>query len=120
VIQVTAQEKQQILRGIELWNSHCNDKGELVSRLFRMCGFVPVNVPIIALMMLTKPTMGMTAFSQALNQSYNAGLNYGNKNSSCEYTNQDLLQGYGAALGSSVGIGLMLRILTRPLLKGAS
>jgi hypothetical protein len=119
-IQVTQQEKESILRGLELWNAHCNDKGELVTRVFRMCGFVPVNVPIIALMMLTKPTLGMTAFSQALNQSYNAGLNFGNKNSSCEYTNDDLLKGYAAALTSSVTISMMLRILFRPLTKGAS
>jgi hypothetical protein len=85
-----------------------------------MCGFVPTNVPIIAAMMLTKPTLGMTAFSQAVNQSYNAGLNFGNKNSSCEYTNDDLLKGYGAALTSSVAISMLLRILFRPLTKGAS
>jgi len=47
-----------------------------------------------------------------LNQSYNAGLNYGNKNSTCEYTNTDLLKGYCAAIGSSITVASGLRKLT--------
>ena len=60
---MTEEERKKVLRGVELWNAHCNDKGELVNRLFRMCGFVPVNIPILGLMMLSKPTMAMTAIS---------------------------------------------------------
>lgn len=66
-ILVTPEERQQIVRGIELWNGHCNDKGELVPRFFRMCGFVPTNVPIIGFMMLAPPTMLITALSQGIN-----------------------------------------------------
>jgi hypothetical protein len=56
--------------------------------------------------------MKWTAFFQWLNQSYNAGMNYGNKNSTCAYTNMDLMQGYAAAASSSVAVGLTLRFLT--------
>ena len=100
--------------------SSCNDKGDLVSKPFRMCGFLPTNVPIISAMFLSAPTMFNTAFWQAVNQSYNAGLNYGNKNSSCNYTNNDLLQGYGAAISSSIFVGLSLRKLTANMTKGAT
>lgn len=47
-------------------------------------------------------------------------MNFGNKNSTCEYTTSDLLMGYGAASVSSVGMGLGLRKLTSGLTKGAS
>ena len=68
-------------------NANCNDVGDLVFRISRMSGFVPVNVPIICGMFLAPPTMKVTAFFQALNQTYNAGLNYNNKPSGCLFTN---------------------------------
>jgi len=119
-IMVTPEERAKIVRGVELWNGHCNDRGELVPRLFRMCGFVPTNIPIIGFMMLAPPTMFITALSQGINQSYNAGMNFGNKNSSCEYTDFDLLRGYGVALSSSIGVGLFMRKLLSPLAKGST
>jgi len=109
---ITEEERSKIIRGIELMNSSTNDTGELVFKPFRMCGFVPMNVPILCGMLLSPPTMKFTAFFQWLNQSYNAGLNYGNKNSTCEYTNQDLFKGYCAAIGSSLTVALTLRKLT--------
>ena len=47
-------------------------------------------------------------------------MNYGNKNSSCSYTNSDLVKGYSAAVGSAVGVSLVLRKLTRGLTNNAS
>jgi len=55
-----------------------------------------------------------------LNQSYNAGLNFGNKNSTCTYTNTDLAQGYLAAVSSSIFVGVTLRKLTAGLTKTAT
>lgn len=101
-------------------NSSCNDAGELVLKPFRMCSFVPFNVPIIGAMMLAPPTMLFTALSQATNQSYNAGLNYGNKNSTCNYTNADLAGGFFFAISSSVAVGLTLRKMTTGMTKGAT
>ena len=67
VIEVTQAEKDSILRGIELANSSANDKGELVVKPFRMCGFVPVNIPVLCGIVLSKPTMFNTIFFQWLN-----------------------------------------------------
>jgi hypothetical protein len=53
-------------------------------------------------------------------QSYNAGLNYGNKNSTCEYTDFDLLKGYVAAVGSSLSVAITLRKLTSGITKTAT
>lgn len=86
-IMITAEEKAKILEGMALAQSSANDRDEIVFKPFRMCGFVPVNVPILFGIVLAPPTMKYTAFFQWINQSYNAGLNFGNKNSSCEYTN---------------------------------
>ena len=119
-IQITQEEKEKILRGIELMNACTNDQGELVLKPLRMCGFVPINVPILCGMFLSPPTMFYTGLWQWINQSYNAGLNFGNKNSTCEYSTTDLLMGYGAASFSSIGMGLGLRKLTSGLTKGAS
>jgi hypothetical protein len=47
-------------------------------------------------------------------------MNYGNKNSSCSYTNSDLAKGYSAAVGSAVSVSLILRRLTRGLTQNAS
>ena len=67
VIHVSQQEKADIYRGIQLMNSSTNDVGDLVWKPARLCGFVPLNVPIIAGMMLAPPTMGFTVFFQWLN-----------------------------------------------------
>lgn len=103
-----------------LWNAHCNDRGELAPRLFRMCGFSIVNLPVTGGMMLAPPTMFYTGLFQGLNQTYNAGFNYGNKNSSCNYTNQDLIKGYSVALGSSVSLSLLLRKLSTSITRRAT
>lgn len=101
-------------------NSSTNDVGDVVMKPFRLCGFVPMNVPILFGMLLSPPTMKFTAFFQWMNQSYNAGLNLGNKNSSCEYTDMDLFKGYCAAIGSSVSVALGLRRLTAGITKTAT
>ena len=61
-----------------------------------------------------------TIFFQWLNQSYNAGLTYYNKNSSCKYTNADIANGYAAAVSSAVMVGLGMRKITEPYIKTAS
>ena len=57
MIEVTQDEKSSILKGIELSNSSADDKGELVTKPFRMCGFVPMNIPVLCGIVLSKPTM---------------------------------------------------------------
>jgi hypothetical protein len=120
VIDITQGEKERILRGIELMRASTNDVGELVPKPMRMCGFVPINIPIIMGIMMAPPTMAYTLFFQWINQTYNAGMNFGNKNSSCEYTNADILKGYGAAVASSMSVAFIMRKLTAGMMKGAS
>lgn len=119
-IQITEKEKADIIHAKKVMNSNCNDVGDLIVRISRMSGFVPVNVPIICGMFLAPPTMAYTAFFQALNQTYNAGLNFANKPSGCQFTNRNLLEGYTAAMTSSITISLGVRKLSAPWTKGAT
>lgn len=100
--------------------SSTNDVGEIVFKPLRMCGFVPLNIPILCGILLSAPTMRNTIFFQWLNQTYNAGLNFGNKNSTCEYTTTDLAKGYFAAVGSSVSVAMLLRMITAGATRRAS
>lgn len=47
-------------------------------------------------------------------------MNYGNKNSSCTYSNFDLVKGYSAAVGSAISVSLLLRRITRGLTQNSS
>ena len=67
LIEVTHAEKASILNGIDLMNSSTNDIGKMVPRPFRMCGFVPVNIPILCGMLLSPPTIFNTVFWQWAN-----------------------------------------------------
>jgi hypothetical protein len=58
------------------------DTGKPVPWVMRMCAFVPTNVPIIFGMLMTPVTPFNTVFWQWINQTYNAGMNYGNRNAS--------------------------------------
>lgn len=71
-----------------------------------------MNVPILVGILLSRPTIFNTMFWQWVNQSYNAGLNFGNKNSTCNYTNADLGKGYVAAISSSITVAVTLRKMT--------
>lgn len=68
-----------------------------------------MNLPICVGMLLSPPTMMNTAIWQTFNQTYNAGVNYGNRNGSTETTNKDIALSYFAAVGISVIVGIGLR-----------
>jgi len=57
---MTEEEKKKLLRGVELFDCSCNDIGEIVVRPCRLCGFTPMNVPILIGMICTAPTMRNT------------------------------------------------------------
>lgn len=101
-------------------NSSTNDKGEIVLLPFRMCGFIWTNTPILIAILCSKPTMFNTFLWQVINQSYNAGLNFANKNSSCLYTEKDIISGYLAAVVFSLSISLNLRYYTKGIAAGAT
>jgi len=85
------------------------DTNKPVPWVMRMCAFVPTNLPIIFGMLMSAPTPRNTIFWQLLNQTYNAGMNYGNRNASSKQTTGDILFGYSAAVTSSIVISLGLR-----------
>ena len=62
------------------------DTGKFISWPMRLSSFVPVNLPIAFGMIITAPTPFNTVFWQWVNQTYNALLNYGNRNASSNYT----------------------------------
>ena len=66
------------------------DTGEIIPWAMRTSAFVPTNIPIITGMLISPPGQFWTIFWQWLNQTYNAGLNYGNRNASSTQTNYEL------------------------------
>jgi sideroflexin-5 len=87
------------------------DTGEYIPWLFRFSSFLPTNMPIAFGMIFTAPTPFNTIFWQWFNQTYNAALNYQNRNASSQYTAQDIMMSYGMATGSSIAVALALRKL---------
>jgi hypothetical protein len=80
--------------------------------LARSSAFIPTNLPIIAAMMISPPTMGVTVFWQWVNQTYNASFNFGNRNASSTITNRQMAESYLLACGSSITAALTLRKMT--------
>ena len=66
-IEVTEEERLSIVNGVKIMNSSTNDVGHIVPKVFRMCGFVPVNIPILCVMLIAPPTMFNTIFAQWAN-----------------------------------------------------
>ncbi|EQC34559.1 hypothetical protein SDRG_07884 [Saprolegnia diclina VS20] len=100
----------------ELWDARriCESvfhpqTGEKLPLLFRMPAFVPVNIPICSGMVLAPPTLFNTIFWQWINQSYNAGFNYANRNASGVDDTTAIAKAYASAVliscGASVGLG---------------
>ena len=88
---------------------------EIIPFLMRMSGFVSFNIPILAMMLFTpNQTPVFNAVLQLVNQTYNAGLNYGNRNTSITYTASDLGRGYLGAVVASMGIAYGTRTMLAP------
>ena len=85
-----------------------------------MCGFIFTNFPVVVGMLIAPPTLFYTVLFQWMNQSYNAGLNFGNKNSTCKYTYRDIMGGYLAAVTSAIIVALGMRALTAPFAESAT
>jgi hypothetical protein len=60
-------------------------------------------------MIITAPTPFNTILWQWINQTYNALLNYGNRNASSTYTTNDILKSYGYACAASISVALGIR-----------
>jgi len=86
------------------------DTKEVTPIWFRLSSFVIFNVPLVMIMLFYRnQTPQFNAFMQFVNQTYNAGMNYGNRNASSPYTVKDLARGYSGAVVTSVSIAYFLR-----------
>jgi hypothetical protein len=92
------------------------DTGEAIPLLFRMSFFMPSNLPITAGMLLSGTGMRQV-FWQWLNQSYNAGFNYANRNATVPINAAQMAASYsvavGVACGMSYGLGQVVNRLVR-------
>jgi len=85
---------------------------EPVPLLFRMSAFLPVNIPILAGILLFPGTSVLSGFWQVLHQCYFAGFNYHNGNlSSSLYDDQELFGCYYLAILGSVVVGVKVHKL---------
>lgn len=77
----------------------------------RLSGFVTFNTPILLISLFTKnQTPLFNAGCQWLNQTYNAGLNYGNRNATSTMSYSDLGKGYFSAVVVSCSIAIVSRM----------
>jgi hypothetical protein len=96
------------------------DTNKKIPAFFRMCNFVPVNIPIIFGMICTKQTPLNLILWQGINQTYNALWNYSNRNASAPFSNKEFGQAYSLAMSSSIGVALCTRFLLNLCSKGGA
>lgn len=88
------------------------DTNEIIPFYMRLSGFVVFNFPLVfAVLFVRNQTPIFNATMQWVNQTYNAGMNYGNRNASSTYTTKDLGRGYCGAVAVSVSIALFTRTI---------
>lgn len=91
------------------------DTGEPILPLFRFSAFVPVNMVIVTAT-VTPAVMSSfpaTAFIHFFNQTYNAAINYANRNASNPVPLPRLAEGYAGAVVTSLSIGMTATALTK-------
>ena len=88
--------------------------------VFRFSSFLPVNIPISFGFIFAAPTPFNTIFWQWINQTYNAALNYQNRNASSLYSTEDIAKSYAIATTSAIGISLGVRKAVDPIAKKSS
>ena len=80
---------------------------------FRMSGFVVYNSPV-AIFTMVAPTPAALAFGNFANQSFNAAVNYFNRNAAAPMSGSTLALSSGAAVGSAMAVALaMSTFITR-------
>ena len=94
------------------------DTNEIMPHWQRLSGFVIFNFPIVfAVLFIPNQTPLFNAGMQWINQTYNAAMNYGNRNASSPYTTSDLARGYAGAVAVSVSIAMTSRRMLASQLK---
>lgn len=90
--------------------SYHPDTGKLIPLPFRMAAHVPVNA-LLLVGMLSSRTVFFTGLWQCLNQCFNAGQFFANRNATNHINDTTLIQAFSAAVISSVAVGSGLRSL---------
>ena len=101
-----------------LASSTSPDSGAVIPWPMRTCSFVPTNLPIVLGMLSSPPTIAYTVLWQIVNQTYNSGLNFGNRNASSTQTTGELFQAYCIASGTAITVAGSLKVVSPLLLKG--
>lgn len=91
------------------------DTGEPIFSLFRFSAFVPVNMVVVTATITPAviSSFPATAFVHFLNQTYNAAINYANRNASNPVPTARLAEGYAGAVATSLSIGMLSTALTK-------
>lgn len=106
----------------QLWNARRikesmvhPDTGKIIPEPFRFSAFAPVNILIVPTMLLpsTIASTARTIGIHWLNQSYNAGVNFANRNASSDVSEDTLIKAYCAAVTASISIGISTGAITK-------
>lgn len=91
------------------------DTGEPIFPLFRFSAFVPVNMVIVTATITPAviSSFPATAFIHFFNQTYNAAINYANRNASNPVPTARLAEGYAGAVVTSLSIGMLSTAATK-------
>eukprot|EP01012_Entosiphon_sulcatum_P032880 TRINITY_DN41734_c0_g1_i1.p1 TRINITY_DN41734_c0_g1~~TRINITY_DN41734_c0_g1_i1.p1 ORF type:complete len:335 (+),score=50.19 TRINITY_DN41734_c0_g1_i1:22-1005(+) len=98
------------------------DTGEPIPALARFSAFAPCNIFICSFMIMpgTIASVPRTVFIHWFNQSYNAAVNYANRNASSPIPQSVLAQAYAGAVGTSLAIALAATAVMRRAGKNAT
>eukprot|EP00826_Nyctotherus_ovalis_P042661 TRINITY_DN441_c0_g1_i1.p1 TRINITY_DN441_c0_g1~~TRINITY_DN441_c0_g1_i1.p1 ORF type:complete len:287 (+),score=90.58 TRINITY_DN441_c0_g1_i1:418-1278(+) len=112
--EMTTGELKDLLKAERIYNTIFHpDTKQKISYPFRMCAFMPTNLPIMFGMLCTPQTIVNVVFWQWINQTYNACLNYNNRNATSSFTNKELGIAYTGAVSTSISIALVGRWLSK-------
>jgi hypothetical protein len=93
------------------------DTDEIIKPYQRFCSYSIINIPLLFGMIICKQTTTNIIFLQWMNQTYNAVLNYSNRNATSSLDSKGLVISYAAAVTASITIGLGMRRLLTPYSK---
>lgn len=101
--------EEQIWRAKHLYDSAYHpDSGELMNIFGRMSFQVPGGMAITGLLLQFYKTPGQVALMQWLNQSFNALVNYTNRNAASSISTKQMLVAYGTATTTALGVAISL------------
>ncbi|PAA71111.1 hypothetical protein BOX15_Mlig020183g4, partial [Macrostomum lignano] len=100
----------ELIRAKQLFESAYHpDSGELQNLVGRMSFQVPGGMALTGALMAFYRTTAQVVFWQWVNQSFNALVNYTNRNANSGITSQQLMIAYTSATGSAIAVSLGLK-----------